>query len=520
MPQIQFHNALSHGLEPFEPPAGRAVRIYSCGPTVYDYAHIGNFRSFLFADLVRRFLEACGHDVHHVMNVTDVGHMTEDAAADGAGEDKMALAMKKLAAAKKKPDKKSGTVDAGLIDDPNDPYQIARFYEQAFLEDARTLGLKIAGEPENIPRATENVGGMLNMIGELLAKGHAYKSEEGVVYYSVESFPEYGKLSGNTLDKLVAGMGGRVSEEEIAGKRHPADFLLWKPDTSHVMKWDSAALVGEGPGQDLGVGYPGWHIECSVMARELLGDVIDIHTGGEDLIFPHHECEIAQTRGATGEDRFAKFWMHARFLMVEGEKMSKSKGNFYTVRDVLGGKATGREVHPGVLRYELTKSHYRANMNFTAKGLQDSAAAVRKLIEFRERLSSQTDDLSSPSPSTPPEVDASHPMVAGFLQALGDDLNMSGALGVLFPWVAGPHPDPAESLAAFDLVDSVLVTNPSAGDDGDAGGFDPAALCRKIDEARAAKDWPAADAARDELKAAGYEVRNDPAGTVAVKELA
>ena len=509
MPDIQFYNSLTHGPERFEPPADRAVRIYSCGPTVYDYAHIGNFRSFLFADLVRRFLEACGHDVRHVMNVTDVGHMTEDAAADGAGEDKMELAMRKLAEAKKKPDKKSGTVDAGLIDDPNDPYQIARFYEEAFLADAKALGMKLAGEPQNIPRATENVAGMLAMVGELLAKGHAYKSDGGVVYYSVESFPEYGKLSGNTLDKLVAGQGGRVTEEEIAGKRHPADFLLWKPDTSHVMKWDSSEY-----GQDLGVGYPGWHIECSVMARRLLGDVIDIHTGGEDLIFPHHECEIAQTRGATGKDSFARFWMHARFLMVEGEKMSKSKGNFYTVRDVLGGKVTGRDVHPGVLRYELTKSHYRANMNFTAKGLQDSAAAVRKLIEFKAKLADAADGATA-------EVDASHPAVAGFLQALGDDLNMSGALGVLFPWVSSPHPDPAESLAAFELIDAVLVTDPAAETGAaTAGEFDPADLCAKIDAARAAKDWPAADAARAELQAAGYEVRNDPAGTVAVKELA
>ena len=515
MPDIQFYNSLTHGLAPFEPPVGkdgaaRPVRIYSCGPTVYDYAHIGNFRSFLFADLVRRFLEACGNEVRHVMNVTDVGHMTEDAAADGAGEDKMEKAMRELAEAKKKPNKKSGVVDAGLIDDPNDPYQIARFYEDAFLQDAKALGMKLAGEPENIPRATENVDGMLAMVGELLSKGHAYRSEGGVVYYSVESFPEYGKLSGNTLDKLVAGQGGRVSEEEIAGKRHPADFLLWKPDTSPRHEGG----IPRNTGRIWASATPAGNIECSVMARRLLGDVIDIHTGGEDLIFPHHECEIAQTRGATGEESFAKFWMHARFLMVEGEKMSKSKGNFYTVRDVLGGKVTGRDVHPGVLRYELTKSHYRANMNFTAKGLQDSAAAVRKLIEFKAKLASQADG------SAVVEVDNTHPAVAGFLQALGDDLNMSGALGVLFPWVSGPHPDPAESLAAFELIDAVLVTDPSAGAAAASGGFDPAALCQQIDEARAAKDWPVADAARDELKAAGYEVRNDPSGTVAVKELA
>ena len=512
---VRFFNSLTHAVEPFDVPAGRPVTIYSCGPTVYDYAHIGNFRSFLFADLIRRFLEATGAEVRHVMNVTDVGHMTEDAAADGGGEDKMVLAMRKAAEKKQASNKKSGTVAEGEVEDPNDPYQIAAFYENAFLEDARTLGMKVAGEPDNIPRATEHIDGMLAMVRTLVDRGHAYVSDAGAVYYSVESFPEYGRLSGNTLDKLVAGMGGRVSEEEIAGKRHPADFLLWKPDTTHVMKWDG----------EFGTGYPGWHIECSVMARQLLGDVIDIHTGGEDLIFPHHECEIAQSRGATGEDRFARFWMHARFLMVEGAKMSKSKGNFFTVRDVLGGKVTGRPVHPGVLRYELTRSHYRANMNFTVRGLQDSAAAVRKLLEFRAGLEERAAGATA-------EVDSSHPLMADFLAALADDLNVSGALGVLFPWVGGDHPDAAESQAAFDAVNRVLSVAPVdvPGEAGDppateAGGETvdgrPVAdLCRTIDEARAAKDWATADGVRQQLQAAGFEVRNDPGGTVAVRELA
>ena len=511
---IRFFNSLTHAVEPFTPPADGPVTIYSCGPTVYDYAHIGNFRSFLFADLIRRFLEGTGLQVRHVMNVTDVGHMTEDAAADGGGEDKMELAMRR-AADKKKSDKKSGTVAEGEVENPNDPYQIAAFYEQAFLEDARTLGMKVAGEPDSIPKATRHVDGMLAMIRTLVDRGHAYVSEEGAMYYSVESFPEYGKLSGNTLDKLVAGMGGRVSEEEIAGKRHPADFLLWKPDTSHIMKWDS----------EFGTGYPGWHIECSVMARELLGDTIDIHTGGEDLIFPHHECEIAQSRGATGGDRFARFWMHARFLMVEGAKMSKSKGNFFTVRDVLGGSVTGRPVHPGVLRYELTRSHYRANMNFTVRGLQDSAAAVRKLLEFRAGLEERAGGATA-------EVDRSHPVLAAFLAALADDLNVSGALGEVFPWVGGDHPDAAESLAVFDAINAVLSVAPvdtpggsdAGGADADAGdtvdGRPVADLCRTIDEARAAEDWATADGVRKQLQAAGFEVRNDPGGTVAVRELA
>ena len=232
---------------------------------------------------------------------------------------------------------------------------------------------------------------MQEMISQLIQRGHAYVGPDGVVYYSVESFPAYGRLSGNTLDRLMTGAGGRVSEENQANKRHPADFMLWKPDSSHIMKWDSP----------WGAGYPGWHIECSCMARKRLGrDVIDIHTGGEDLIFPHHECEIAQTCGATGENSFARFWMHARFLLVEGEKMSKSRGNFYTVRDVLQGRVrdekgqpTGVSVHPAVLRLELLKSHYRGNMNFTHKGLIDSAGVVRRLTEFRARLEAASGEI-------------------------------------------------------------------------------------------------------------------------------
>ena len=335
--QIRFFNSLTNTVENFEPVESGTVRMYSCGPTVYDYAHIGNFRSFLFSDLLRRFLEVAGYDVIHVMNITDVGHMTEDAVADGGGEDKMELAGRRL-----KEDKKSGKVAEGAVEDPSDPYQVARFYTDSFLGDGRELGLKVAGEyPGRMFHATDHIEDMQEMIADLIDKGHAYVADDGVVYYSVESFPGYGRLSGNTLDNLQSGAGGRVLDEHQDQKKHPADFMLWKADSAHIMKWDSP----------WGEGYPGWHIECSAMARaKLERDVIDIHTGGEDLIFPHHECEIAQSRGATGSDSFARFWMHVRFLLVEGEKMSKSQGNFYTVRDVLDGKVTGSPVHPALLR--------------------------------------------------------------------------------------------------------------------------------------------------------------------------
>ena len=499
---IRLYNTLTHGLADFRPLDPPRVSMYNCGPTVYDYAHIGNFRAFLFADVLRRFLELVGYDVHQVMNLTDVGHMTEDQLADGAGADKMQLAVERMIA-----DKKAGKVPDGAVADPTDPYQIAQFYIDAFIEDARALGLTVAGEyPRNTPRATDHVPHMQAMIATLLEKGHAYVAADGVVYYSVESFPDYGRLSGNTLDKLRSGAGGRVLDEHQAHKRHPADFFLWKPDAGHIMKWDSP----------WGVGYPGWHIECSVMAKALLGrDVIDIHTGAEDNIFPHHECEIAQSRGASGRDLFARFWIHARHLHVDGAKMSKSAGSFHTVRDVLTGKVTGNPVHPAALRLELLKTHYRSNLNFTRRSLRDSAGAVKKLSDLAARLQAQCGGSAR-------QVEPSHPAVSDFAEALSEDLNVSGALAVVFKWLDGPHPDAAESLGVLSQFDRVLgvlsLFGPS--DQPSQAGADAATKCRQIDEARAARDYATADRLRQELLDAGYDVQTTKAGTAAEKKLA
>ena len=354
---IRFYNTLTNREEPFEPLEPNKVTMYSCGPTVYDFVHVGNFKSFLFSDLLRRFLACAGYDVHQVMNITDVGHMTDDDVADATGEDKMAVATRKLKEAKK-----SGDLPDDAIADPDDPYQVAQYFTQAFIEDACALGMKVAqGYPNNMPHATQHVDAMKALIQKLIDKDHAYVADDGVVYFSVQSFSDYGRLSGNTLDHLIEGSGGRITSEHQAVKRHPADFFLWKPDETHIMKWDSP----------WGAGYPGWHIECSAMAMALLEkEVIDIHTGGEDNIFPHHECEIAQSCSATGHSEFARYWIHPRFLMVDGEKMSKSKGNFYTARDVLEGRVTGRAVHPSVLRFELIKTHYRTQTNFTQKAFK------------------------------------------------------------------------------------------------------------------------------------------------------
>ena len=500
--KIRLHNTLSHKLEDFSSLEPQRISMYNCGPTVYDFAHIGNFRAFVFADVLRRFFELAGYKVDQVMNLTDVGHMTDDSNADGGGKDKMVVAGERIKEAKKQ-----GKAD---VANPDDPYQVAQFYIDAFIADAKSLGLKIASEyPGRMPRATQHVGKMMKIILHLIENNHAYVAGDGAVYYDVQSFPAYGQLSGNTLDKLRTGAGGRLSDGHQALKKHPADFLLWKPDPSHIMKWESP----------WGMGYPGWHIECSAMAVEMLGrDVIDIHTGGEDNIFPHHECEIAQSCGYSGKQSFAKYWMHTRFLLVNGEKMSKSKGNFFTLRDLTEGKATGRPIDPAVIRYELLRAHYRSNMNFVlkddagnVKGLDDSAGAVRRLRDAAATWNA--------AQSGEAVVDQSHPVLAEFTAAMAEDLNVAGALGVLFSWLPTAKPG-AESLAVLRKMDSVLGVLPAIGAQASAGDDEAADKCKALDAARAAKDFAGADRLRKELMDAGYDVMTTKQGTTARKKLA
>ena len=464
---------MSNALEDFEPIQPGRVRMYNCGPTVYDHAHIGNFRSFLFADLLRRFFEFLGLTVHQVMNITDVGHMTVDQLADGGGEDKIVKAMRTL----------------GL----SDPFEVSQHYTQAFLADARALGLKVADEyPQNMPKATENIGRMIAMIEKLTESGHAYKADGGAVYYDVQSFPGYGRLSGNTLERIQAGAGGRISDRDLAGKKHPADFLLWKADPNHVMKWPSP----------WGEGYPGWHIECSAMALGLHGvDTLDVHTGGEDNLFPHHECEIAQSTGATGKP-FARHWLHAHHLLVDGAKMSKSLGNFHTARDLFA-----RGVEPAVLRYELIKTHYRKNLNFTFKGLADSAKDIGRL---RHIVSTHP----GVGPGTGPVGD--HSVQRQFAEALADDLNISGALGAIFKWVGSlqaPSPEDVQVLRRIDTVLGVLDSSRASVAAEGLSDEQIETMCRQIDQARSDKDYKRADAVREELSEAGIDVQTTREGT-------
>lgn len=543
---LRLYNTLTKETAPLRPIDPASVTFYSCGPTVYDYAHIGNFRSFLFGDALRRFIESplCEIEgagpgprrVIHVMNITDVGHMTDDAEGGENGEDRMAIAGKRLAEAKK-----SGKLPAGVDLDPNDPYAIAAFYAHAFVEDSKKLGMKVAidadRDPTLMPRATGNVEGMKRVIERLIHSGHAYVAGapgKRAVYFDVRRFADYGRLSGNTLDKLREGAGGRISESNQSEKRDPADFMLWKEDASHIMKWDSPRGTGLAPG------YPGWHIECTVMSAARLArpaiarssplspdelaslivdnadPIIDLHSGGEDNIFPHHECEIAQSccafnRSAAGP--FAGAWVHARFLFVEGEKMSKSKGNFFTVRDLL---AKGYE--PAAIRLELIKTHYRSNANFTEQGLKDSQRIIDRWRRFVDEGSKSTSPGDQASRSACRE---------GVQAALHDDLNVAGTIGEINSWL-GRTPAPGSLDARFmlelDSVLGVLTLEQKSQAQTSIGvfiGCDPdSGVIAKLEErvtAKKAKDFARSDAIRAELAAMGYQIKDVAGGKVEVR---
>ncbi len=549
---LRLYNTLSKEIETFVPADPGNVTFYTCGPTVYDDAHIGNFRSFLAADVLRRWIEsplcelqdAAGHrhrgprKVTHVMNITDVGHMTDDAEGGESGEDRMSVAGRRLAEAKK-----SGKLPENVAIDPNNPYQIADFYANRFIEDARRLGLKVAIEsqrdPTLMPRATQKVAGMIQVIRRLVERGHAYAvGEPGgqTVYFHVPSFPGYGKLSGNTLDQLAEGKGGRISAANQAQKKHPADFLLWKSDASHVMKWDSP----------WGTGYPGWHIECTVMSAERLLSagaggvasqaaggvgpalldalvhptpqpaIIDLHSGGEDNIFPHHECEIAQSCGAFNSQHqagtFARMWFHPRFLLVDGEKMSKSKGNFYTPRQLFD-----RGIEPAAVRFEIVKTHYRSNANFTEQGLKDSQRIVDRWRLFLSRA-----DQGARDSSVDPEVGR------WFAAAMSNDLNIAEAIAEINKWVTRT-PEPSRNdgmmMRTFDSVLGVLELQQAPSAQTEIGlfrdGLAPdAAVIAKLNQraaARAAKDFKRSDEIRDELARMGYAIKDVAGGKVEVR---
>ncbi len=368
---LRLYNTLSAKIEDFHPLDGNRVRMYACGPTVYDYGHIGNFRTFIAVDLLYRFLRQSGYDVRYVMNITDVDDkIIRNSARDGV------------------------TVQ-----------QYTAKFTQAFLEDSATLSI----EQPVLVRATEHIDAMAGFIAELVKKGFAYRTDEGSYYFRIAKFPEYGKLS----KKDFAGMadGARVDLDEYE-KDSARDFALWKAPKPGEASWDTV----------IGPGRPGWHIECSVMSMEQLGPSFDLHAGGEDLIFPHHENEIAQSESLSGQ-QLARYWFHARFLLVEGQKMSKSLGNFFTIRDlVLRGHK------PSSIRWLLTQVPYRNQLNFTFDGLKSAASSVEKLRNFRFRLTS----TQFPAGATQQMAQLADETIAKMTSALDDDLNTAEAQAAMF----------------------------------------------------------------------------------------
>ena len=473
---LRLYNTLTKREEDFAPQKAGIVTMYTCGPTVYGRPHVGNYSSFLMADLLRRWLES-GHKfkVKHVKNITDVGHLVAD---QDSGEDK---------------------VEREARIEKIDPLEIARRYTCEYLEDERELNFL---EPMARPRATEYIDQMIRMIQALIEKGFAYETEDGV-YFSVEKFPEYGKLSGNTLENLSS--GARIEIDE--SKRHPADFALWKKkagkNASHILHWPSP----------FGDGFPGWHIECSAMSEALLGLPVDIHTGGEDNIFPHHECEIAQSQAASGGKTFVKYWLHRRRIDLGAEKMSKSLGNVLTIPDV---KSKGYS--PLDLRYYLLSVHYRTNLKFTWRGMDDARKSRLKIIEWMEAVAEKSmAAVPSPKGESDPIIKKTSD---SFMAGMDGDLNTPAAIAEIFGLMnyfysagTGKHIFCLEDFRGMkEFIEMACGT---------FGCFDeqkvelPAGireLISKREAARAKKDFKESDRLRKEIESQGYSVRDTGKG--------
>jgi cysteinyl-tRNA synthetase len=494
---LKVFNTLSRSLQDFVPldPAGKKVGLYCCGPTVHDFAHIGNFRTFVFADLVRRYLGFRGYAVTHVMNITDV-------------EDKIIRRVRE---------------QQTTLDD------FTRKYEAEFLKDLAELRCV---PPHHTPRATAHIAEMIDLIGRLLARGIAYQAADGSIYFSIEKYRGCGCCYGQLVNLNFEGMrvGERVASDEYA-KESLADFALWKARVP-----EDGAVFWPSP---WGEGRPGWHIECSAMSMKILGPSFDLHLGGEDLMFPHHEDEIAQSEGAAVQppgQRFVKYWMHGAHLLVEGKKMSKSLGNFFTLRDLLAKGFTGREI-----RFVLLSGHYREQFNFTLDSLAGARAALARLDECSSKLSKLA-KLAGGTSGTPDTN-----LVAQITAALDEDLNVSGAWGTVFEWVREINSQIAtnsltpsgasNALAILDAFNSIVgladdtttvSTVTSSGltieftttttstttprpphpepDDQDKALLDARQAARK------AKDFAKADALRLELKAKGWLIEDTPKG--------
>jgi cysteinyl-tRNA synthetase len=473
MAEIRVHNTLSGKVEAFVPLRAGEVKMYTCGPTVYDYAHIGNYRTFVFQDILRRFLRLRGFKMAHVMNLTDVDdRIIAKAAAAGVGI-----------------------------------REYTEKYVQAFFEDCQTLNIE---SPEHWIRATEHVDEMATLIKELQDKGYTYTTD-GSIYYRIAKFPEYGKLSKIDVSGIQA--GARVDNDQYE-KESARDFALWKAPKKGEHFWETT----------IGSGRPGWHIECSAMAMKYLGETLDIHTGGIDLAFPHHENEIAQSEAATGKP-FSRYWMHAEHLLVEGEKMSKSLGNFYTLRDLFA-----KGYKPSALRFALASVPYRKQLNFTFDGLQQATNSVERLRNFADRLKTG----KFPEGNQPGMAERIATAAKEFDEGLSDDLNTARALAAIFDLVRegniamdkgefrrGDVAAVQALLAAFDKVFAVLEDDDGAklkalGYGGDSGPSDSdiEKLVAERQAARQRKDFAESDRIRKELAERGILIEDSKDGSV------
>jgi cysteinyl-tRNA synthetase len=458
---LRFYNTLTQKVEEFAPADGKTVRMYTCGPTVYDNAHIGNFRTFTFVDILRRWLRAKGYELAHVMNITDV-------------DDKII---------------RNAVARHQSLED------YTAIYTQAFLDDCRKLRLE---EAETLVKATAHINDMVTAIQQLEAGDHTYRSD-GSVYFRIASFPGYGKLSHMDFSGNMAGARVDVDEYEKADAR---DFALWKAPKEGEPAWQTP----------IGPGRPGWHIECSVMALRYLGETLDIHAGGVDLIFPHHENEIAQSESLTGKS-FSRFWLHAEFLMVEGQKMSKSLGNFYTLRDL-----TEKGHAPEAIRYTLASVPYRKSLNFTQEGLKSAATAIDRLRNFKLRLETEK-FAEGRSDQLAERVESAR---RGFCESLDDDLNTAEALAAVFEYVrdANSAMDSGEFrtenaagalafLSEFDEIFNVLAPTTQDNEISDA---EVEAKIAERNDAKKRRDFARSDQIRQELLDRGIILEDTKGG--------
>lgn len=455
---VRLYNTFTRTKETLVPGKAGIVRMYSCGPTVYRYVHVGNLRTFMLPDLLCRALEYLGYETEQVMNITDVGHLTDD--SFDRGEDKMLVSARL--------EKKS-------------PEEIAAFYTEAFMQDAASVNIRPAA---HYPRASDYIPQMIELITKLIEQGHAYEVD-GTVYYDIASFPAYGKLSRNTIDKLLAGARGEVDPR----KRHPGDFTLWKAAGEHRLQvWPSP----------WGPGFPGWHIECSAMSMSLLGDRFDIHTGGADNVFPHHEAEIAQSEGVTGH-RVVGYWLHGEHLLLSGSRMAKSAGNFFRIREL-----EEQGFDPLAFRYLVLQAKYRTKLNFSAGGLAGADRALRNLRERLQEWSKASDEASR----HPDEVEA---LEARFRSAIADDLDLPAAMALVSELTRSTIA-PRDKAALLRSWDRVLGLDLDRSLPSLALPAGAAELLAARGLARDAKDFARADQLRVQLAKAGVIVTDTPEG--------